>query len=74
MIIPTPEFDPLFATDGVPFRTKMIDYIRREFADLMESRAVVLESADELHSRSGHNPRCPATRRGPSQPAQKDAA
>ena len=35
MIIPTPEFDPLFAEDGVPFRTKMIQYINREFADLL---------------------------------------
>ena len=31
MIIPTPEYDPMFADDGVPFRDKMIDYIKREF-------------------------------------------
>ena len=74
MIIPTPEFDPLFATDGIPFRTKMFDYIRREFADLLDSRAVVLESADELHPRNGHDPRGAATRRGPTQPAKQDAA
>ena len=35
MIIPTPEFDPLFARDGVPFREKMNAYIAREFADLL---------------------------------------
>lgn len=35
MIIPTPDFDPLFANDGVPFRTKMIAYIEREFPDLL---------------------------------------
>lgn len=74
MIIPTPEFDPLFATDGVPFRTKMIDYIRREFADLMESRAVVIESADQLRPRNDHDPRGAATRRGSPQPAKQDAA
>ncbi len=34
MILPTPEFDPMFADDGVPFRDKMVDYIRREFADI----------------------------------------
>lgn len=35
MIIPTPDFDPLFAEDGIPFRIKMLAYIRREFADLL---------------------------------------
>ena len=46
MIIPTPEFDPLFADDGVPFRTKMFDYIRREFADLVGPRLALLESEE----------------------------
>jgi len=41
MIIPTPEFDPMFADDGVPFRTKMIQYIEREFSDLLEPYADV---------------------------------
>ena len=36
MIIPTPEYDPLFAADGVPFRDRMLAYIEREFADLIE--------------------------------------
>ncbi len=35
MIIPTAEYDPLFANDGVPFRDKMFDYILREFSDLL---------------------------------------
>ncbi len=42
VIIPTAEFDPLFADDGVPFQTKMFDYIRREFADLLEQRPNLL--------------------------------
>lgn len=35
MIIPTPEFDPFFAHDGVAFRDKMLAYIQREFADVI---------------------------------------
>ena len=35
MIIPTPEFDPMFANDGTPFRTKMTRWIEREFQDLL---------------------------------------
>lgn len=42
MIIPTPEFDPMFAEDGVPFRIKMINYIDREFGDLLGPRAKLL--------------------------------
>jgi len=38
MIIPTPEFDPLFAEDGVPFQIKMTEYIQREFADVLGPR------------------------------------
>lgn len=37
MIIPTPEFDPFFARDGVPFREKMLAYLQQEFAELMTS-------------------------------------
>lgn len=35
MIIPTPQFDPLFAVDDIPFRSKMLDYIEREFSELL---------------------------------------
>lgn len=35
MIIPTPDFDPLFAKDGTPFRDKMIRWIEREFQDML---------------------------------------
>ena len=38
VIIPTAEFDPMFADDGISFRTKMIEYIEREFADLLGNR------------------------------------
>jgi hypothetical protein len=48
MIIPTAEFDPMFAEDGVPFRAKMIDYIRREFADLLGPRIGLLEAKNGL--------------------------
>lgn len=33
MIIPTPEFDPMYAQDGVPFREKMLARIARDFGD-----------------------------------------
>ena len=36
MIIPTPDFDPLFAQDGIPFAEKMQVYIHREFGDLLQ--------------------------------------
>jgi hypothetical protein len=39
MIIPTADFDPLFANDGIPFREKMIEYIIREFGDTLAARA-----------------------------------
>ncbi len=48
MIIPTPEYDPLFANDGVPFRTKMLAYIDREFADLLGNRRGLLQSEQGL--------------------------
>ena len=43
MIIPTPEFDPLFAQDGIPLQQKMCAYIRREFADLLGSGVTLLD-------------------------------
>jgi hypothetical protein len=45
MIIPTPEFDPLFAHDGIPFQQKMCAYIRREFADLLGSDVTLPDNA-----------------------------
>lgn len=51
MIIPTPEFDPMFADDGISFRTKMIEYINREFADLLGPRLLQCdEEIDDLTS------------------------
>lgn len=44
MIIPTPEYNPLFADDGEPFREKMIAYIQREFGDLLGPRAALLKT------------------------------
>jgi len=48
MILPTPEFDPMFADDGVPFREKMIRCIQREFSDLLGADARFLESEGGL--------------------------
>lgn len=42
MILPTPEFDPMFADDGVPFRTKMLAYIEQEFANILGDRRRLL--------------------------------
>jgi hypothetical protein len=50
MIIPTPEFDPLFAEDGISFRTKMIEYIKREFADVLGPRIGLLRSDEGLET------------------------
>ena len=44
MILPTPEFDPMFANDGIPFRTKMLAYIEQEFADIVNDRQRFLYS------------------------------
>ena len=44
MILPTPEFDPLFADDGVPFRTKMLRDIQQEFSDILGDRRRLLNS------------------------------
>ena len=48
MILPTPEFDPMFADDGVPFRTKMLGYIEREFSDILGDRRRLLNSNSGL--------------------------
>ena len=48
MILPTPDFDPMFAYDGVPFREKMIRYIQREFSDLLGADATLLETEGGL--------------------------
>lgn len=40
MIIPTAEYDPMFADDGVPFQEKMVAYIEREFSDILDQRAL----------------------------------
>jgi hypothetical protein len=53
MIIPTAEYDPLFADDGIPFRTKMIQYIEREFSDLLGSRRGLLYTDGGLDALSG---------------------
>jgi len=53
MIIPTPQYDPLFADDGIPFRTKMLQDIRREFADLPQSRAALLGGEEDLKDLPG---------------------
>lgn len=48
MIIPTPEFDPMFADDGIPFRAKMVSYIEREFSDILGHRQRLLHSESGL--------------------------
>lgn len=50
MIIPTPQHDPLFANDGVPFQAKMIGYIEREFADLLGAHKGLLSSEAGLEA------------------------
>jgi hypothetical protein len=50
VIIPTPEYDPLFTDDGVPFREKMIRYIRREFADLLAQEPELAHRIERLES------------------------
>ena len=48
MIIPTPDFDPLFADDGIPFGLKMRQFIQREFADELGPYIAVLEAEEGL--------------------------
>jgi hypothetical protein len=51
MIIPTAEFDPMFANDGIPFREKMLAYLEREFADLLRGPARdLIDSAREAEA------------------------
>jgi hypothetical protein len=52
MIIPTPEYDPMFAEDGIPFQTKMIHYIRREFSDLLGASVTQLPNDKDLEQLS----------------------
>ena len=49
MILPTPQFDPLFADDGIPFRTKMLSYIEQEFSDILGDRRRLLRSESGLN-------------------------
>ncbi|QDU97021.1 hypothetical protein [Lignipirellula cremea] len=49
MIIPTPEFDPMYAHDGIPFEQKMIAYIDREFSDLLGPRRAWLQERGGLN-------------------------
>jgi hypothetical protein len=58
MIIPTPEYDPMFADDGVPFRDKMIGRIRQEFPDLLGPRPAQLETDQDLADLSRHVQDC----------------
>ena len=44
MIIPTSDFDPLFADDGIPFGLKMRQYIQREYADQLGPYTALLDS------------------------------
>jgi hypothetical protein len=44
MILPTPEFDPLFAEDGLPFRAKMLAFIEQEFSDILGDHQRLLNS------------------------------
>jgi hypothetical protein len=48
MIIPTADFDPMFADDGIPFQSKMTQYIQREFSDILGPNVAMLKSPDGL--------------------------
>jgi hypothetical protein len=48
MITPTPEYDPMFADDDIPLRTKMIQYIEREFGDLLGAHRGLLRTDEGL--------------------------
>lgn len=48
MIIPTPEYDPMYADDGTPFQEKMVDYIAREFGDMLGPRLTLLRDQQGL--------------------------
>lgn len=61
MIVPTPEYDPWFANDGIPFQEKMCQYIKREFGDVLGADVALLSSRSglerlsEVYSRSNVN-------------------
>ena len=48
MIIPTPDFDPMFADDGTPFQSRMTHYIQREFSDILGPHARLLQTPQGL--------------------------
>lgn len=54
MIIPTAEFDPMFANDGTPFREKMLAYLEHEFAELLHgpARDLLQQKQDSLKTSS----------------------
>lgn len=52
MIIPTADFNPMFAQDGVPFREKMLAYIGREFGDLLASQPAAAAVINHLAQES----------------------
>lgn len=52
MIIPTAEYDPLFARDGIPFSEKMVDYIEREFGELLGADADLRQRVQGLRTRA----------------------
>jgi hypothetical protein len=58
MIIPTAEFDPMFANDGIPFREKMLAYLEREFADLLRGPGRdLIDATREAHVPSSDRPK-----------------
>ena len=52
MIIPTADFNPMFARDGVLFRDKMLAYIGREFGDLLASQPAAAAAVKQLAEES----------------------
>ncbi|GEM_PF-1772667 len=48
MIIPTADFNPMFAEDGVPFREKMLAYIQQEFSDLLACQPAAAAAVRKL--------------------------
>src|SRR4051812_42964995 len=73
MIIPTASFDPMFAEDGVPFRTKMLRYIQREFADVVELdlREIQRDTDPGFHHTRSSQPRIRQRVGSPPSPARE---
>jgi len=69
MIIPTADFNPMFADDGVPFREKMLAYIQQEFGDLLASQPAAAAAVWQLAQPSVS----PATATLPWKPAAATA-